>query len=72
MKDENGIQFSPEERAAAAQVLTDLAKLVTGTQDLCPICRKPVTKMEQVRRCVYLSPCGHHYQGRLSGKRGAR
>jgi hypothetical protein len=34
------------------------------TTQTCFLCGAPAT-LEQVGRCVYASPCGHRYQGRI-------
>jgi hypothetical protein len=63
MSDEQ--EISEALRAAAVAALNALAK-----GDQCPVCRGAITAKEQRGRCIYLEPCGHHYQGRLKTKRG--
>lgn len=52
-----------EEAESAAIVKAYLDDLAS---DRCPICHQPITKRQQVGRCVYGEPCGHRlYQGTL-------
>lgn len=51
-----------EEQAAIARKA--LQRIAEGKQ--CPLCGAIIEKREQVGRSIYLEPCGHRYQGRLT------
>lgn len=50
---------------ATLELLADAIKQPANVPITCPICKQPVQRREQVRRCVYMVPCGCHYQGSL-------
>jgi hypothetical protein len=65
-------KFTEEEWKAVAETLEALAVASAApaeAQIKCPVCKQPATNRQQVGRCVYMAPCGHHYQGRLKLKK---
>jgi hypothetical protein len=61
-------KFTEEEREAVAKTLEALAIASVAPADAqikCPVCKKLAMSRKQIGRCVYVDPCGCHYQGRL-------
>lgn len=57
--------LTPEQLAIAQSAFNDLANNIANPQGICFLCKQPVERKEQVDRCVFFIPCGHHYQGKL-------
>ena len=68
MHSQQDTELSPEAAALARATLEALATAISTPADqpvACPICKKIATSRKQIGRCVYMDPCGCHYQGKL-------
>lgn len=64
--DEEVAQAEAEHNAALLDVMDRVEKLMKGELRECLHCRQPITRLRQVRGCVYASPCNcRQYQGAL-------
>lgn len=61
MEENNLPKLTEEQEKVVAEFLKTLAE-----GKVCPHCKQPIEKREQVGRCVYARPCGCRlYQGKL-------
>ena len=63
-------KFTLEEKLIAkfTERLVAVSEMANGKRDTadCVECGQPLTRLEEVERCVYGRPCNHRqYQGRL-------